>query len=393
MNQHAILDERVDRRIAAHLAEFVELRRELHRHPELAFKEKRTSALIADHLKGWGYEVTTGVGGTGVVGSLRLGNSVKALGIRADFDALPIRETSGVLHTSLTDGVMHACGHDGHTAILLAAARALVESRSFDGTLHLVFQPAEEIGAGARAMIADGLFERFPVDAIYGLHNWPGEPEGRFGFVAGPAMASVDKVVIRVIGKGGHGAEPHETVDPVLVSSHIVTALQSVVSRNVDPKDMGVVTVASIHGGGPAPNVIPDKVELVLTVRSFRPEVRKLLEARIPAIARGQAESFGATAEVDYLHGFPAVINPAAETDFIRRIALDTFGETGVIGDFRARTASEDFAFLLDQRPGSFIFIGAGDGPRLHSADYDFNDALIGPAATLWVRLVERFLA
>ena len=382
----------VDPGIAARIDEFVKIRRDLHRHPELAFNERRTSGVIAGLLAEWGYEVTTGIGKTGVIATLRRGNGPRALAIRADFDALPINETTGVPYASETRGVMHACGHDGHTTILLAAARRLADSGVFRGTLHLVFQPAEEIGAGASALIKDGLFERFPVDAIYGLHNWPNVPAGQFGFVAGPAMTSVDRASVRVRGKGGHGAAPHEAVDPVVAAAHIVTALQTVVSRNVNPLDVGVVTVAAIHGGE-ATNVIPEWVDLKLTTRSFRPEIRSLLQTRVPALIRAQAESFGAEADVDYQLGFPSVVNHAAETELIADVARETFGEAQIAKDFRPRTASEDFAFYLERRPGSFVFVGNGDGPTLHSPGYNFNDEIIAPAATLWVRLAERFLS
>ena len=382
--------EGVDPAIAASLETFVRIRRDLHRHPELAFQETRTAGVIASLLTEWGFEVTTGIGGTGVVGTLRRGEG-KALAIRADFDALPIRETTGLPHASARDGVMHACGHDGHTAILLAAAHRLARSGDFHGALHLVFQPAEETGSGAAALISDGLFERFPVDAIFGLHNWPNPPAGVFGFVDGPAMASADLALVRIRGKGGHGAAPHETVDPVVAAAHVVTALQTVVSRNVDPLDAGVVTVGTIHGGE-ASNVIPEWVDLRITVRSFRPAVRSLLQARVPALIRAQAESFGAEAEVDYRLGFPSVVNHAAETAFAAGVARETFGEARVDADFRPRSASEDFAWYLERRPGSFIFVGAGDGPTLHNPLYDFNDDIIAPAATLWVRLADRFL-
>lgn len=378
--------------IAAELERFVALRRHFHQHPELSTKEHETAARIAALLVEWGYEVETGIGGEGVVATLRNGAGGRAIGIRADFDALPITEATSLPHASLNAGVMHACGHDGHTTILLAAARALSLRKTFDGTLRLIFQPAEEISFGARAMIRDGLFERFPVDAIFGLHNWPGVPEGVFGFVDGPAMAAVDKAVIKVTGKGGHGAAPHETVDPVLTAAHLVTALQSLVSRNVDPLDAAVVTVGSIHGGT-ASNVIPDSVELQATIRSFTPEVRALLAERLPVLAQAQAAAFGAKAEVDYRLGMPAVVNPAAQSQFAREAALSVFGAENVIEHLRPRSASEDFAYFLEERPGAFLFIGAGDGPPLHSPDYDFNDALIAPAATYWTRLAERFLA
>ena len=377
--------------IAGFAEEFIALRRDLHSHPELAFAEERTGTKVAALLEGWGYEVTRGIGGTGLVGTLRRGNGPRRLGLRADMDALPIAEETGLPHASRTAGAMHACGHDGHTAILLAAARYLAEEGRFSGTLDLIFQPAEEIGQGARRMIADGLFERFPCDAVFGLHNWPGVPAGRFGFVAGPAMASVDWARIRVLGTGGHGASPHETVDPVTATAHVVTALQTVVARNAPPLDPAVVTVGSIHGGGAA-NVIPDAVELTLTTRAFRPEVRTLLEARIKAIAAAQAASFGARAEVEWRHGFPSVVNHADETAFAQAVAVDAFGAEAVDPAFAPRTASEDFAFMLEARPGSYVLVGNGDGPPLHSPRYDFNDALIEPAAAYWASLAETFL-
>lgn len=377
--------------LASFIDEFIALRRDIHAHPELAFKETRTSALVADYLRQWGYDVTTGVGGSGVVGTLKRGNSGKAIGIRADMDALPIIEATGLDYASSNSGVMHACGHDGHTTILLAAARYLAQSGRFSGTVHLIFQPAEEIGAGARSMIEDGLFERFPCDAVYGLHNWPGVPAGKFGFVTGPAMASVDRARIRVNGRGGHGAEPHKSVDPVVVASSIVLALQTVVARNLDPLDMGVVTVASIHGGD-ALNVIPAHVDLGITIRSLSQTVREELRRRIEAVARSQAESFGAVADVNYQWGFPALINAKAETEFARQVALSTFPTGTVIEDFRPRTASEDFAFMLEQKPGTYFFVGNGESAGLHSPDYNFNDKILLPAALFWVRLTEASL-
>ncbi|EPE94327.1 M20 aminoacylase family protein [Rhizobium grahamii] len=384
--------ERVEGGIGAFLDEFVQLRRDLHQNPELAFQEHRTSKLVASKLAAWGYDVATGIAGTGVVATLKRGQGGSRIGVRADMDALPIEEQTGLPHASRNPGVMHACGHDGHTAILLAAARYLAEAGEFNGTLRLIFQPAEEIGAGARKMIADGLFERFPVDAVFGLHNWPSEPTGSFGFVSGPAMASVDLALINIVGRGGHGAEPHRGVDPVLASASFITALQSVVSRNVDPQEMAVATVGSIHAGS-ASNVIPESVEMKLTMRAFSEGVRQQLKERIPAIARAQAESFGARAVVDYRLGFPALINHAAETEFAREVALSTFGQKRVAETFRPRTASEDFAFMLQERPGSYLFVGNGDSAPLHSANYDFNDEIIAPAARYWVRLVETYLS
>lgn len=385
------LNDPVEQGIAAFLDEFVALRRDLHQYPELAFQERRTSKLIASKLSSWGYEVTTGIAGTGLVATLSNGTGTRRLGIRADMDALPIEEATELAYSSNNPGVMHACGHDGHTAILLAAARYLAQTRSFNGTLHLIFQPAEEIGAGARKMLSEGLFDRFPVDAVFGLHNWPGVPTGQFGFVEGPAMASVDQANIRIVGKGGHGAEPQNAVDPVVASASLITALQSVVSRNVDPQEMAVVTVGSIHAGS-ASNVIPESVELKLTMRAFTEQVREQLRARIPALARAQAESFGATAEVDYRLGFPALINDPGATAFARQVALDTLGPVKVEEGFRPRTASEDFAFMLQAQAGSYLFVGNGETAPLHSARYDFNDAIIAPAARYWVRLTETFL-
>ncbi|MBW0370757.1 M20 aminoacylase family protein [Ensifer adhaerens] len=382
----------VERGLATFIDEIVAIRRDLHQHPELAFQEKRTSSVVGDLLTSWGYEVSRGIAGTGIVATLRGGQGEKAIGLRADMDALPIEEATGLAYASRHKGVMHACGHDGHTAILLAAARFLATEGRFDGTLRLIFQPAEEIGAGARKMLSEGLFQRFPVDAVFGLHNWPGVTAGRFGFVAGPAMASVDQANITIVGKGGHGAEPHLTVDPVLATASLITALQSLVSRNVDPQDMAVVTVGSIHGGQ-ASNVIPESVSLKLTLRAFNGDVRRLLGERVQALARAQAESFGAKAEVDYKLGFPALVNHPDETAFARNVALQALGPEAVVADFRPRTASEDFAFFLEEKAGNYAFVGNGDSASLHSAQYNFNDAIIAPAARYWVRLVETFLA
>ncbi|MCF1432577.1 amidohydrolase [Agrobacterium vitis] len=384
--------DRVAKKIRAYLDEIIAFRRELHQNPELAFQEKRTSNLVVSYLASFGYQVEHGIAGTGIVASLKKGSGSRIIGLRADMDALPIHEATGLAHASRTKDVMHACGHDGHTAILVAAARYLAETSEFDGTVRLIFQPAEEIGAGAKKLLAEGLFERFPVDAVFGLHNWPDVPAGHFGFVPGPAMASVDQAHITVVGKGGHGAEPHRGVDPVLASASLITALQSIVSRNVDPREMAVITVGSIHGGS-ASNVIPESVDLKLTVRTFSEDVRQQLSERIPALARAQAESFGARAEVDYRFGFPPVLNHADETAFARQVAVQTFGDDRVIADFKPRTASEDFAFLLQARPGSYLFVGNGDSAPLHSASYDFNDEIILPAAHYWVRLVESYLS
>ena len=380
-----------NRHIAAFADQAIAIRHDLHQHPELAFEEHRTSARIANLLADWGYDVTTGVGGTGVVGTLQRGSGTRSIGLRADFDALPISENSGLSYASSTPGLMHACGHDGHTTILLTAAHHLARHGRFEGSVQLVFQPAEETGKGATRMIEDGLFERFPVDAIFGLHNWPGIATGQLGFVDGPAMASVDWAGIRIIGKGGHGAEPHTGVDPILVAAHLVTALQSLVSRNVDPRDMAVVTVGAIHGGNAA-NVIPDSVELKLTLRAFLPEVRQHLRERVEALTTALVSSFGAEVLIDFPVGFPSVLNHPTETAFARNAAQQLFGAGSVIDQLPPRTASEDFAFLLQQRPGSFLFVGNGDSAPLHSPRYVFNDASIVPAASYWAHLTERFL-
>lgn len=381
--------------ILEHDADMRALRHQIHAHPELAYEEFRTSDLVADKLTEWGYTVTRGIGGTGLVGTLKVGDSPRTVGVRADMDALPIQEATGKSYASRQAGKMHACGHDGHTATLLAAARHLARTRDFDGTLHLIFQPAEEGLAGARKMIEDGLFERFPCDAVFAYHNMPGFPVGKIGFRAGPAMASSDTVVITVHGRGGHGSMPHESVDPVLVASHIVVALQSIVSRNVDPRRMAVVTVGAIHGGD-APNVIPDSVELRLSVRAHTPQVREQLRDRIIELVNAQAGVFGAHVNIDYRWRYPALINDIDMTEFAREVALAWVGQQGVMDDFEPLTGSEDFSFMLEQCAGSYLIIGNGEGAggcMVHNPHYDFNDALLPIGATYWTRLVERFLS
>jgi len=381
--------------IIEHDGQMREIRHRIHAHPELAYEEFHTSDLVAEKLTEWGYEVTRGIGGTGVVGTLVNGSSNRSLGLRADMDALPIHEATGKPYASTVAGKMHACGHDGHTTTLLAAARHIAATRNFDGRLHLIFQPAEEGLAGARKMIEDGLFERFPCDAVFGFHNLPGYPAGKFGFLAGPATASSDTVVIKVHGKGGHGAMPQEAIDPVLVASHIVVALQSIVSRNVDPRRMAVVTVGAIHGGN-APNVIPDSVEMRLSVRAHTPEVRAQLRDRIQALATTQAAVFGAHVEIDYQWRYPPIVNDEAMTALARDVARQSFGEASLLPELEPLTAAEDFSFMLEQCPGSFFFIGNGDGAggcAVHNPHYDFNDAILPIGAAYWAKLVERFLA
>jgi len=379
--------------------DMVALRHQIHAHPELAFEEFVTSDLVASRLSEWGYTVHRGLGGTGVVGQLKLGHGTRRLGIRADMDALPIQEATGLPYASTVPGRMHACGHDGHTAILLAAARAIADTRDFDGTLNLIFQPAEEGLGGGRRMVEDGLFERFPCDAVFALHNMPGFPVGRFGFKEGPFMASSDSVTVTVTGRGGHGSAPHLAADPVVAAAHIVIALQTIVSRNVDPRDMAVVSVGAIHGGD-APNVIPDSVQLRLTVRAYRPEVRQQLRDRITALVQAQAATLGVRAEVDYHWRYPALVNDEASTRFARQVALDWLGADGLLPELQPLTGSEDFSFMLEACPGSYLIVGNGVGDHhgsggcmVHNPGYDFNDAMLPLAASYWVQLTRRFLA
>jgi hippurate hydrolase len=379
----------------AHEAEMVEIRHRIHANPELAYEEHATAALVAERLARWGYEVHRGLGGTGVVGTLRRGTSGRHIGLRADMDALPIAETSGKPWASKVFGKMHACGHDGHTAMLLAAARHLAATRNFDGHLHLVFQPAEEGQAGARRMLEDGFLDLFPCEAMFGMHNMPGKPEGKFIAVPGFAMASSDSAVIKVRGVGGHGAMPQFAVDPVVAASSIVMALQTIVSRNVPPLHMGIVTVGAILAGD-APNVIPGEAELRLTVRAFMPEVRDLLERRITEIAQTQAAVYGASAEVDYQRRYPVLHNDPAQTQFCKQVLSDWLGAGGLIENTEPVTGSEDFAFFLEKVPGCYVFIGNGEGAdggcMVHNAGYDFNDRVLSTGASYWVRLAETYL-
>ena len=383
--------------ISSRVGEFIQLRRDIHQHPELAFEEHRTSDLVAAKLESWGYAVHRGLGGTGVVGTLTRGGSKRRLGLRADMDALPIQEATGVAWASSKPGLMHACGHDGHTAMLLAAAKAIASDATFDGTLHLIFQPAEEGGGGAVRMIDDGLFEHHPCDAVFAMHNMPGVPQGHFVFRDGAAMASSDYVTIRVHGTGGHGAMPHRAADPLVAAASIVMALQTIVARNVDPLHTAVVTVGAMHAGQ-ANNVIPALATLELSVRALDPDVRRLLEQRIKALVVAQAESFGVTAEVDWRPGYCVLVNAVAETNFARQVALDLVGAERVTLNGPALTGSEDFAFMLEKIPGSYLLIGNGDGDSagacmVHNPGYDFNDDNIATGAAYWVALVERYLS
>lgn len=374
--------------------EFVGVRRDLHRHPELGLAETRTSQLIADRLQAWGYEVHRGLATTGVVGTLRRGQGGKRLGLRADMDALPIQEASGKPWSSVHEGVMHACGHDGHSAMLLAAARYLAERGEFSGTLHLIFQPAEEHPGGARLMIEQGLFDLFPCDAIFAMHNMPGTEQGRLLFREGPAMASSDDVTITISGTGGHGAMPHLATDPVVAAASIVMALQTIVSRNVEPQQTAIITVGAIHAGR-ANNVIPARATLELSVRSLNPEVRDLLQTRITALVKAQAESFGLTALVDYKRDYPVLVNTPKETGFARQVAVELLGHEQVTAQSPALTGSEDFAFMLEHCPGSYLQIGNGAGEgscMVHNPGYDFDDDNIAVGSAYWVLLAERYL-
>ena len=382
--------------IRAHEDEMVAIRRQIHSNPELAYEEHATSDLVAERLQRWGYEVHRGLGGTGVVGTLQCGTSTRRIGLRADMDALPIVETSGRAWSSKVLGKMHACGHDGHTAMLLAAARHFAATRNFDGILHLVFQPAEEGQAGARKMLEDGFLDLFPCDAMFGMHNAPGVPEGQFEAVPGFAMASGDTCIITVRGIGGHGAIPQSAVDPVVAGASIVMALQTIVARNVPPLHTGIVTVGAFLAGD-APNVIPGTAELRLTVRAMQPTVRDLLERRIAEIAQAQAASFGATAEVNYIRRYPVLNNTPEHTAFCLQLVRDWLGDDGLVANPEPVTASEDFAFFLEKVPGCYINIGNGIGSQggcmVHNAGYDFNDRVLSTGATYWVKLAERWLA
>jgi hippurate hydrolase len=385
--------------LQARAGEFISLRRDIHRHPELAFEEHRTAALVADKLEGWGFAVERGIGVTGVVGTLVRGRGGKRLGIRADMDALPIDEASGAGWASVRSGVMHACGHDGHTAMLLAAARHLAEQGQFDGTLHLIFQPAEEGGGGALRMMADGLFERFPCDAIFAMHNMPGIEQGRLVLREGAAMASSDYATITLTGIGGHGAMPQLAADPIVAAASIVMALQTIVSRNIGPLQAAVVTVGALHAGK-ANNVIPASATLELSVRALDREVRATVERRVKALVAAQAESFGVKAQIDWKPGYAVLVNTPAETAFAREVAIELVGAEQVTLQGPPLTGSEDFAFMLERVPGSYVLIGNGIGGAIgeggcmvHNPGYDFNDHNIGIGSAYWALLAERFLS
>jgi hippurate hydrolase len=379
-------------------AELVHIRRDIHANPELGFEETRTSQLVADKLGEWGIEVHRGLAKTGVVGVIkgRKNSSGRAIGLRADMDCLPMHETGEVPHKSKVAGRMHACGHDGHTTMLLGAARYLAQTRNFDGTVNLIFQPAEEGGGGGRVMVEEGLFKRFPVDAVYALHNWPGLPAGKMAVRPGPMMAATDEIKIKVRGRGGHAALPHLAADPVVASAHIITALQTIASRNANPIDALVVSVCSMQTSQVgAYNVIPGHVELIGTVRTFSAEMRELAEKRIKEIATSVAQGLGASAEVEYRLGYPATVNTEKEAVFAAQVGEKVFGKGNVVTDGEPTMGGEDFSYMLQARPGAYVFLGQGGqqgGCFLHNPGYDFNDEVIPLGAGYLAALVEESL-
>ena len=375
--------------------EMTRWRRDIHAHPELGFEETRTSNLVAEKLRSFGLEVHRGIGKTGVVGVLRAGSAGRSVGLRADMDALPIHEANNFAHRSRSDGRMHACGHDGHTTMLLGAAKYLAETRNFEGVVNFIFQPAEEGIGGARAMIADGLFEKFPCEVIFGMHNRPGLALGKFAVRAGPMMAGGGFFDIRITGKGSHAARPESGIDPVLVAAHIVVALQSIVSRNVRPIDAAVVSVTKINGGD-AYNVMPQSAQLAGTVRAFTREVMSLIETGMRRVVKGTAEAFGATAEIDFRLIFAPTVNDTAQANFVAAVCAEVVGDDNVHRNPSLIVASEDFSFMLEKVPGSYFNIGNGAGEdscEVHNPGYDFNDAALALGASVFARIVEKRLA
>jgi hippurate hydrolase len=378
------------------------IRRDIHAHPELCYEEQRTADVVASRLTEWNIPVVRGLGVTGVVGIIKNGASERAIGLRADMDALPMQELNTFEHASRHAGKMHACGHDGHTAMLLGAAHYLSQNRNFDGTVYLIFQPAEEGGAGARRMIEDGLFERFPMDAVYGLHNWPGMAAGKFGVVAGPMMASSNEFRVVVKGKGAHAAQPHRGIDPVMVAVQIAQAWQTIISREKNPLETAVLSITQIHAGS-ATNVIPDDAVLIGTVRTFTTEVLDLVERRMGEIAQGVAAAFNASVDFSFKRNYPPLVNHAAQTAFAIEAMKAVVGEDNVDANVEPTMGAEDFAFMLQAKPGCYVFLGNGDGEhrlgghglgpcQLHNGSYDFNDQLLPIGASYWVRLVEMSL-
>ncbi len=388
--------------ILADAASITALRRDIHAHPELCFQEERTADLIAKALTDWGIPIHRGMGKTGVVGIVKNGTSSRAVGLRADIDALPMTEHNKFAHASTHAGKMHACGHDGHTAMLLAAAKHLSKHRNFDGTVYLVFQPAEEGGGGAREMMKDGLFDKFPMEAIFGAHNWPGMQVGQFSLKSGPVFASSNEFKITIRGKGSHAAMPHNGIDPVPVACQMVQAFQTIVTRNKRPIETAVISVTMIHAGE-ATNVVPDSCEIQGTVRTFTDETLDLVERRMKVIAESTCAAFEAGCEFEFKRNYPATVNHPAETEFARQLLGEVVGADNVL-DFEPTMGSEDFSYFLQAKPGCYFLIGNGDGTHregghgmgpcmLHNPSYDFNDDLIPLGATAWVRLAEKWLA
>lgn len=377
--------------VSKFLPELIDIRHKLHEMPELGLSEHKTSAFIAETLESWGYEVTRGMATTGVVASLRRGNSNRSIGFRADFDALPIPEETGLPYASKHPGLMHACGHDGHTAMLLGAARVLADEADFNGTVHFFFQPAEENFGGGEMMVKEGLFERFPCEQVYALHNWPGIPLGKFASRVGPIAAAVDTVTVTVVGRGGHGSEPEVTIDPIVAAASTVMAMQTLVSRSFSPHKAAVVTIGTFHAGT-ASNIIPDTAVFEVSIRTIDPTMRKQACDRVEQIARAQAESFGAGVIFEWQVGYPATVNHPEPVETVRDIVTREYGAEAYIDLPTPSMGSEDFSFMLNKVPGAYVLIGNGDSSGLHTAKYDFNDEAIEPGVTFFCGLARSLL-
>jgi hippurate hydrolase len=379
------------------------IRRSIHANPELSYEEFKTADLVAEKLTEWGIPIIRGLGGTGVVGIISNGNSKRSVGLRADMDALPLQELNDFAHKSVNAGKMHACGHDGHTTMLLGAAYYLAKHKNFEGTVYVIFQPAEEGAAGAKRMMDDGLFEQCPMEAVFGMHNWPGSPAGTMGVIPGPMMASSNEFELTIKGKGSHAAQPHLSIDPVMVAVQIAQSWQTIVSRNKNPLDAGVLSITQIHSGS-ATNIVPDSASMIGTVRTFTLETLALIESRMGEIAQHTASAFGASVEFSFKRNYPPLINHELETNFALEVMEDIVGASGVLKKLEPTMGSEDFAFMLQEKPGCYVFIGNGDGNHrtaghglgpcnLHNPSYDFNDELLPIGASYWSRLAEQFLA
>lgn len=400
--QHPVTAMKLIDSIIQFQAEIQQIRRDIHAHPELSFEEKRTADVVARKLEEWGIPVVRGLGGTGIVGIIQNGSSNRSIGLRADMDALPVQESNVFPHASRHTGKMHACGHDGHTAMLLGAAMYLARHRHFDGTIYVIFQPAEEGGGGAQRMMEDGLFEQFPMDAVFGMHNWPGLAVGSFGVTAGPMMASSNEFEVIIRGKGSHAAQPHKSIDPVIVAVQIAQSWQTIVSRNCNPLDAAVLSITQIHAGS-ATNVIPNEATLIGTVRTFRTDILDLVERRMQQIASHTAEAFDARVDFHFQRNYPPLINHQKETSLAIEVMQSIVGSDQVNTAVEPTMGAEDFAFMLQEKPGCYVFIGNGEGQHrdeghglgpcnLHNASYDFNDALLPIGATYWVELAQAFL-